>query len=115
MAIEALVQLCARPNSRHHLAWVARSPLMGMADDELDDFLTSTHQDQNLLKSLSEYLGDTPLGSLADRWLDLSQSDRIVQMLEETLDHSDLLIAYPDDSDRPVSYTHLTLPTICSV
>ena len=100
MAIEALVQLCARPNSRHHLAWVARSPLMGMADDELDDFLTSTHQDQNLLKSLSEYLGDTPLGSLADRWLDLSQSDRIVQMLEETLDHSDLLIAYPDDSDR---------------
>ncbi|MDP7387536.1 MAG: 3'-5' exonuclease, partial [Candidatus Thalassarchaeaceae archaeon] len=27
-------------------------------------------------------------------------SDRIVQMLEETLDHSDLLIAYPDDSDR---------------
>ena len=70
-----------------------------MADSELDDFLGSANQEQNLLKSLSDYLGDTPLGSLASRWLDLSRSDRIVQM-EETLDHSDLLIAYPDDSDR---------------
>ena len=38
MAIEALVQLCARPNSRHHLAWVARSPLMGMADNGIGRF-----------------------------------------------------------------------------
>ena len=65
---------------------VARSPLIGMADDELDDLLSAANQDHNLLKSLS-ISRDNLLGSLADRWLDLSQSDRIVQMLEETLDH----------------------------
>ena len=99
-ALEALIQLCARPTSRHHLAWVARSPLIGLSDNQLDELLSSANQDMNMMHELSDYLGETPLGNLVRRWMELAGSDRIIQMLEETLDYSDLLIAHSDDSDR---------------
>ena len=36
-------------------------------------------------------------------------------MGEKLLEVKNLTIGFPTDSGMPVSYTHLTLPTICSV
>ena len=99
-AIEGLFQLCARPFSRHHAAWVARSPLIGMSDDELDEFLSNCDGSSDLIQQMSVFLGDTPLGRLSRRWFELNEANNMHQILHDTLDQSDLLIAYPSDTNR---------------
>ena len=37
---------------------------------------------------------------MVSRWVELSSQSRIVELLEETIDNSDLLVAYPDETSR---------------
>ena len=39
----------------------------------------------------------------------------IIQEIEETDSRLDVIVKYDSISEKSVSYTHLTLPTICSV
>ena len=98
-ALEGLVQLVARPTSKHNAAWVARSPLFGMSDAQLHDFLSNTEKDEDLLYGLLSRCSSDRQRSLVSRWRELSTSD-IVELLEDTIDHSDLLVAYPDPVSR---------------
>ena len=99
-ALEGLVQLAARPNSRHNAAWVARSPLIGMSDGQLQRYLSSAEKGANLLSVMLSHCSDERQRALVSRWCELSSSSRLAELLEDTIDRSDLLVAYPDDVSR---------------
>ena len=99
-ALEGLLQLIARPTSRHHAAWVARSCLVGLDDGQLQRFLGESERGANLLLALVEHSETESQRKLASRWHDLSLSSRLIDLLEETIDRSDLLVTYPDDVSR---------------
>ena len=44
---------------------------------------------------LSDFTKDMPSGRLVRRWNEMNSEERIIQLLHETLDVSDLLLAYP--------------------
>ena len=98
--IEALFQFCARPKSKHHAAWVSRSPLIGMSDSDLDKFILGAAEGENLMHKLALFLKEVPAGRMVERWIRLTDSGRVLDVLNETLDSSDLLIAYPDEISK---------------
>ena len=93
--LDGLLQLIARPRSRHAAAWVARSSLIGMNDDELQRYLSADDED-DLLTRLSRYTTSQRQANLVARWIQLAAADRLIEILEETIDQSDLLTAHHD-------------------
>ncbi|MCH1592024.1 MAG: UvrD-helicase domain-containing protein, partial [Candidatus Thalassarchaeaceae archaeon] len=98
--LEGLVQFIARPRSRHNAAWVARSSLIGMSDAQLQNFLSSFKKGEDLLVGLLSHCSEERQISLVSRWCELASSSRLTELLEDTIDRSDLLIAYPDQVSR---------------
>ena len=76
-ALEGLVQLVARPASRHNAAWVARSPLFGMTDSQLHDFLSSSENGSDLLSGLLSTCSNERQRSLVARWCELASSSSL--------------------------------------
>tara|TARA_B110000240_G_scaffold29642_1_gene31420 strand:+ start:6005 stop:10879 length:4875 start_codon:yes stop_codon:yes gene_type:complete len=98
--IEGLLQFIARPFSRHHASWVARSTLIGFDDSRLQEFISNSSKDENLLLRLKNFTVNERQKRLVQRWIELSSSGRIIDLLEETIDRSDILVAYPDIVSR---------------
>ena len=98
--LQGLVQFVARPRSRHNAAWVARSCIIGMSDTQLQGFLSSTKRGEDLLSAMLPHCIDERQRSLVSRWRQLSSSSMLTELLEDTIDRSDLLVAYPDDVSR---------------
>ena len=95
-----LVQLCARPHHRHHASWVARSVLVGLNDDELNRFIRDSSKGSNLIQRMGDFAHTEQQAALIQGWNNRVNSGRIVELLDWTIDHSDLLLAYPMASDR---------------
>ena len=95
-ALDGLLQLIARPFDRHNAAWVARSSLVGFDDARLQLFISSAKRDENLLHRMAEFAINSRQKNLIDRWIALAETGRITELLEDTLDCSDLLATYPD-------------------
>ena len=100
IALEGLLQFVARPNSRHHAAWVARSCLIGLNDEQLQRFFNDSIKGSNLLLELASHCLSENQRSLASRWYELASSSNLISLLEETIDQSDLLVAHPDNVSR---------------
>jgi len=100
IALEGLLQFVARPNSKHNAAWVARSCLIGLNDEQLQRFLGESEKDINLLQKLASHCSSESQRNLVSRWNHLESSLSLIELLEETIDQSDLLVAYPDDNSR---------------
>ena len=98
--IEGLLQFIARPYSRHHATWVARSSLIGFDDAKLQEYLFYSRKEDNLLIRLRDFTINERQKELVQRWIDLSSEGRIVDLLEETVDRSDILMAFPDIVSR---------------
>ena len=90
----------ARPYSRHHATWVARSSLIGFDDAKLQEYLFYSRKEDNLLIRLRDFTINERQKELVQRWIDLSSEGRIVDLLEETVDRSDILMAFPDIVSR---------------
>ena len=99
-ALEGLLQFTARPRSRHHAVWVVRSELIGFDDGQLQTYIQGAEPGENLLYRLLDHTVNDRQRSLVERWCKLSKSSRIIDLLEETLDRSDILTAYPDSVSR---------------
>ena len=95
-ALEGLLQLIARPTSRHSAAWVARSTIIGLNDSEIQSYLDGARRGEDLLQRLFEHCPNDRLRTLVARWRELSSCGRVIDLLEETIDHSDLLVSYHD-------------------
>ncbi len=95
-----LVQLCARPYHRHHASWVARSVLIGLDDEQLDRFIRDSSEGSNLIERMVTFAHTEQQSELIHGWNTRVNSGRIVELLEWTINHSDLLLSYPTASDR---------------
>ena len=98
--IEGLLQFIARPKSRHHATWVARSALIGMDDAQLQKYIGGAEQGEDLLYRLVEYCSGERQKAMVVRWCRLSETGRLIDLLDEAVDRSDLLIAHPDPVSR---------------
>lgn len=108
-ALEGLLHFVSRPTSRHNATWVARSVLVGMNDSQLHSFLSSHMEGEDLLQGLTNHCPGYRQKSMVSRWSELTSSCRIVDLLEETIDNSDLLVAYSDETSRQDSEQFLEL------
>lgn len=99
-AIEALIQFIARPSSRHYATRVARSVLIGMDDRSLQQYIGDSDLGQDLLQRLTDYCSNEVQKTMVMRWSILSEAGRLLDILEETTDKSDLLVANPDPASR---------------
>ncbi|MEE2759159.1 MAG: 3'-5' exonuclease [Candidatus Thermoplasmatota archaeon] len=95
-----LIQWIARPTSRHAAATVARSSLIGLNDGELQSFLLEAERGENLIERLAKLLADGPHRALVENWHQSSQRGSVIEILSDTLNHGDLLIAHPRPSER---------------
>jgi len=99
-ALHGLMQLMARPKSTHHAAWLARSPLVGLDDQQLQSFISGRTKGENMLIRMQKFSSNIRQKEMISRWYHLSSRGSFVEALEETLDRSDLLVAHPDHSNR---------------
>ena len=67
-----------------------------MDDSQLQSYLNDSSRGGNLLHRLSEHCPNDRLRALVDRWIELSSCGRITDLLDETIDYSDLLVGYHD-------------------
>jgi len=99
-SLNGLLQLLARPTSRHNAAWVARSCMVGLNDRSLQKLIGGSEKGDNLVCRMSELSENSRLKSMINRWHHLSSSGRIIDALEEAIDNSDLLVANPEPGHR---------------
>ena len=99
-ALEGLIQFVARPHSRYYATWVARSPLIGMSDGQLQRYLSSADNGEDLLSLMISHCDSERQRSLVSRWRELSSSSLLGELLQDTIDRSDLLVALPDEVSR---------------
>ena len=108
-ALLSLVQTAARRRDKSRAATLARSPLVGFNDQQLENYLMDKKSSPDLLERLEHHAINGVQKSLFKRWKELADCNRLIQMLEDTLDHSDLLIAYPGQVDRQYAEQFLAL------
>jgi ATP-dependent exoDNAse (exonuclease V) beta subunit len=96
----ALLNSVARPTDASRAAALARTPLVGFDDATLEAYLTDETGSSDLIARLSSHAVSEPQRELFSRWRTLADSNRLVRLLDETLDHSDLLLAHPSPVDR---------------
>ena len=108
-SLSALLHLSARRGDVSRAATLARTPLVGFNDSQLENFITDRTGSSDLLERLQSHAVSDPQRALFERWKQLADCNRIVRMLEETVDHSDLLIAYPGQVDRQYAEQFLAL------
>jgi ATP-dependent exoDNAse (exonuclease V) beta subunit len=109
MALSALLQLTARRFDVSRAATLTRTPLVGFNDIELEKYIADKDGPQDLLERLQDHAISKPQRELFCRWKQLADCNRILKMLEETLDYSDLLLAYPNQVDRQYAEQFLAL------
>ena len=109
IALSSLLQLVARRGDVSRAAALARTPLVGFSDSQLEKFIANRKGSPDLLERLQSHAISKPQELLFKRWKRLADSNRIILMLEETLDYSDLLLAYPSQIDRQYAEQFLAL------
>lgn len=94
--LEGLVQFIARPHYRFAATWVARSSLIGMSDAEVQSYIGGAAKNEDLLARLLSHATSERQRNLVKRWIDLRNAGRLLDLLDETIDQSDLLVAHHD-------------------
>lgn len=108
-ALAALVQLVAQPDNVNRAARLGRTPLIGFNDLQLENYIADRKGGRDLLARLQKHAVSDSQRALFARWKSLADSKRMMQLLEETLDHSDLLLAHPGAVDRQYAEQFLAL------
>ena len=96
--LDGLLQFIARPNDLHNATWVARSCLIGFNDEQINEFIGNSKNNENLLHRLKDLAINSRQRELIEHWIDLSEKGLVNELLEDTLDYSDLLLTYPEES-----------------
>ena len=96
--LDGLLQFIARPRNPHNAVWVARSCLIGFNDKQTQDFIGKAKKNENLLYRLRELAINSHQRELISHWIDFSEKGLVNELLEDTLDFSDLLLTYPEES-----------------
>ena len=97
-ALDGLLQFISRPENPHNAVWVAKSCLIGFNDKQIHEFISGSGKNENLLYRLRELAINSHQKELVSHWIDFSEKGLVNELLEDTLDFSDLLLAYPEES-----------------
>ena len=99
-ALMAILHLVAYPGSKFAAVSVARSPILGFSDEQIHNIFSSRKIADNWWIVLHDNAPTKRAKTLVKHLADLVTKGAVHQVLDVILDHSDLLIAYPDDTSR---------------
>ena len=94
------LDLLANPSSKFAAATVAKSPLIGLTDMELTQLFSLHEQSSNWWTTLADFVSNTKIANLLRHINKQITGYNVHDILNDILDNSDLLFAYPDDSSR---------------
>ena len=100
----AMLELLARPGSRHAAHSVLRSSIIGASSIQIEEIFQTKDVD-NYWHFFSDYFDGEPQWPLMEACARLVQSGAMYEIFDAVLDYSDLLIAFPDESERQVAET----------
>lgn len=93
------LELLAYPDSRHAALTFARSPVMGFNDAQSHALMTQEHEG-NWWQKIQHFAPTESVRQLAQHLEHLAACGAVHDVFDIILDHSDLLVAYPDDTSR---------------
>ena len=100
----AMLELLARPGSRHAAHSVLRSSIIGASSIQIEEIFQTKDVD-NYWHFFADFFDGEPQGPLMEACARLVQSGAMYEIFDAVLDYSDLLIAFPDESERQVAET----------
>lgn len=95
----ACLELIAFPHSRHAALSLARSPVFGFNDVQAHAMMSSD-KDNTWWQKIHEYAPNESVQRLVAHMESLVQQGAVHDVFDTVLDHSDLLLAYSDDTSR---------------
>lgn len=99
-ALMSVLHLVAYPKSKFAAISFARSPILGLTDGQIHDIFTKHKIADDWWDILHENTPSNRAKNLVHHLSTLVGKGAIHQILDAILDHSDLLITYPDDTSR---------------
>ena len=99
VTLMAVLELMSNPYSKHAALAICRSPIMGLKDTQIAKALAKPNKD-GWWSKLIENAPSEAVKNLLSHMLKLINAGAVYDVFDTVLDHSDLLIAYPTDSDR---------------
>jgi superfamily I DNA/RNA helicase len=94
------LDLIAHPQSKYAAASLAKTPIMGFTDKEIHRFFSTRLESNNWWYDMADWTDNKPTTNLLKHCGGQLIGTNVHQILNEILDNSDLLYAYPDDSSR---------------
>ena len=93
------LELLAYPQSRHAALTLARSPIMGFNDAQSHALMTQEYEG-TWWQKIQHFAPTQHVRRLAQHLEHLAQCGAVHDVFDIILDHSDLFVAYPDDTSR---------------
>jgi len=96
----AVLALMARPTMRQAGVELARSPVVAMTEQQVHDAFTSLEVGGDVWPQLIAHAPSEAVRTFLLQLQRLMQWGAVYDVFDAVLDHSDLLVAYPEDSQR---------------
>ena len=95
----ATLNLIANPQSRSAVLGLARSPVLGFTDGQIEAMMAATPE-HTWWTHMAEHAPNRQVGALVSHIGEMVAKGALYEAIDAILDHSDLLVAYPEDADR---------------
>ena len=99
-SLMSALDLIAHPQSKFAAASLAKTPIMGFTDKEIHRLFTTKTESNNWWHDMADWTDNKSTKNLLNHCGGQLIGTNVYQILNEILDNSDLLYAYPDDSSR---------------
>ena len=99
-ALMSVLHLVAYPKSKFAAISFARSPILGFTDKQVNTMFSEIKNSDNWWDVITKYAPCSRSKNLIEHLKNLVIKGGVHEILDAVLDHSDLLIAFPDDTSR---------------
>ena len=99
-ALMSVLNLVAYPNSKFAAVSFARSPISGLDDNQIHKIFSGKKQSENWWPLIEQGITSQRGKTLINHLSTLALKGAVHEIFDVVLDHSDLLMAYPDDTAR---------------
>ena len=94
------LDLIAHPKSKYAAVSLARTPIIGMTDSQIHTLFNDNEESENWWNELANSINNEKTSSLISYLSKQIAGNNVHKILNQILDNSDLLYAYPSDSSR---------------
>ena len=94
------LHLIAHPDSKFAAASLAKSPIIGLTDEAMTKLFTEHNESENWWKTLRDNSPSDIARKLLTHLANQLTGHNVHNILNDILDNSDLMFAYPEDSSR---------------